>query len=153
MTLKIFLVFLFIWFGLPRIRRPFGCYWKASSKIWSYFVLDTCLFISWYWTMRSEGLDTCNFSQILKFSCLWSLVQPKSALIYLFYAASNFFVYLLLKILTSETYISAVCDVMLYRCNFVFVKFYILLTVHHVTILGKWPTWCTNYFLCIYFYL
>jgi len=27
------------------------------------------------------------------------------------------------------------------------------LTVHHVMILGKWPTWCTNSFLCIYFYL
>jgi len=25
--------------------------------------------------------------------------------------------------------------------------------VHHVMILGKWPTWRTNYFLCIYFYL
>ena len=24
--------------------------------------------------------------------------------------------------------------------------FYILLTVHHVMILGKWPTWCTNSF-------
>ena len=24
--------------------------------------------------------------------------------------------------------------------------FYVLLTVHHVMILGKWPTWCTNYF-------
>jgi len=32
-------------------------------------------------------------------------------------------------------------------------KFYIMLTVHHVMILGKWPTWCTNSFLCIYFYL
>jgi len=32
------------------------------------------------------------------------------------------------------------------------VKFYILLTVHHVTILGKWPMWHTNPFLCIYFY-
>ena len=32
-------------------------------------------------------------------------------------------------------------------------SFYILLTVHHVIILGKWPTWWTNYFLCIYFYL
>jgi hypothetical protein len=31
-------------------------------------------------------------------------------------------------------------------------KFDILLTVHHVMILGKWPTWCTNSFLCIYFY-
>jgi len=28
-----------------------------------------------------------------------------------------------------------------------------LLTVHHVMILGKWPTWCTNSFLRIYFYL
>jgi len=27
------------------------------------------------------------------------------------------------------------------------------LTVHHVMILGKWPTWCTDSFLCIYFYL
>jgi len=27
------------------------------------------------------------------------------------------------------------------------------LTAHHVMILGKWPTWCTNSFLCIYFYL
>jgi len=25
--------------------------------------------------------------------------------------------------------------------------------MHHVMILGKWPTWCTNSFLCIYFYL
>jgi hypothetical protein len=32
-------------------------------------------------------------------------------------------------------------------------RFYVLLTVHHVMILGKWPTWCTNCFLCIYFYL
>ena len=29
--------------------------------------------------------------------------------------------------------------------------FDILLTVHHVMILGKWPTWRTNSFLCIYF--
>jgi len=28
-----------------------------------------------------------------------------------------------------------------------------LLTAHHVMILGKWPTWYTNFFLCIYFYL
>jgi hypothetical protein len=27
------------------------------------------------------------------------------------------------------------------------------LTVHHVMILGKWPAWCTNYFICICFYL
>jgi len=27
------------------------------------------------------------------------------------------------------------------------------LTVHHAMILGKWPTWRTNSFLCIYFYL
>jgi len=32
-------------------------------------------------------------------------------------------------------------------------KRYILLTVHHVIILGKWPTWCTDSFLCVYFYL
>ena len=32
-------------------------------------------------------------------------------------------------------------------------KLYILLTVHHVMILGEWPTWCTNSFLCVYFYL
>ena len=32
-------------------------------------------------------------------------------------------------------------------------RFYILLTVHHVMILGKWPTWWTNSFLCIYFHL
>jgi len=31
-------------------------------------------------------------------------------------------------------------------------KFYILLSVHHAMILGKWPTWRTNFFLCIYFY-
>jgi len=29
--------------------------------------------------------------------------------------------------------------------------FYILLAVHHVMILGKWPTWLTNSFLCICF--
>jgi len=29
-------------------------------------------------------------------------------------------------------------------------SFYILLTVHHVMILGKWPTWWTNSFLYIY---
>jgi len=28
--------------------------------------------------------------------------------------------------------------------------FYILLTVHHVMIIGKWPTWRTNSFLYIY---
>ena len=32
-------------------------------------------------------------------------------------------------------------------------RFYILLTVHHIMILSKWPTWCTNSFPCIYFYL
>jgi hypothetical protein len=37
--------------------------------------------------------------------------------------------------------------------NIFILFFYILLTVHHVMILGKWPTWCTNYFLCVYFYL
>ena len=31
--------------------------------------------------------------------------------------------------------------------------FYILLAMHHVMILGKWPTWCTNSLLCVYFYL
>jgi hypothetical protein len=31
--------------------------------------------------------------------------------------------------------------------------FYILLTMNHVMILGKWPTWCAISFLCIYFYL
>jgi hypothetical protein len=31
--------------------------------------------------------------------------------------------------------------------------FYILLTVHHIMILGNWPTWCTNSFLCVYFYV
>jgi hypothetical protein len=30
--------------------------------------------------------------------------------------------------------------------------FYILLTVHHVMILGKWRMWRTSSFLCIYFY-
>jgi len=33
------------------------------------------------------------------------------------------------------------------------VEFYILLTVHHSMILGKWPTWRTNSFPCIYYYL
>jgi len=33
------------------------------------------------------------------------------------------------------------------------ITFYILLTVHHVMILGKWSTWCTNSFLCVCFYL
>jgi len=33
------------------------------------------------------------------------------------------------------------------------IRFYILLTVHHGMSLGKWPTWCTNSFLYIYFYL
>jgi len=28
-----------------------------------------------------------------------------------------------------------------------------MLTLHHVMILGKWPVWRTNSFLCIYFYL
>jgi len=28
--------------------------------------------------------------------------------------------------------------------------FYILLTVHHVMILGKRQTWCTNSFLCVF---
>ena len=30
--------------------------------------------------------------------------------------------------------------------------FYVLLTLHPVMILGKWPKWRTNSFLCIYFY-
>jgi hypothetical protein len=30
-------------------------------------------------------------------------------------------------------------------------KFYILLTVRHVTILGKWPTWCTILFYVFIF--
>ena len=71
--------------------------------------------------MPSEGLDTCNFSHILKFSCLSSLVQYKNAFICFFYAASNFFAYLLLIILTSETYIIAAFDVMFYRCSFALV--------------------------------
>ena len=25
--------------------------------------------------------------------------------------------------------------------------------MHHVMILGEWPTWCTNSLLCVYFYL
>jgi len=25
--------------------------------------------------------------------------------------------------------------------------------MHHVMILGEWPTWCTNSLLCAYFYL
>ena len=25
--------------------------------------------------------------------------------------------------------------------------------VWQISVLGKWPTWCTNYFLCTYFYL
>jgi hypothetical protein len=33
-----------------------------------------------------------------------------------------------------------------------FSKFYILLTVHHAVSLGKWPTWRTDSFLCIYFF-
>jgi len=42
-----------------------------------------------------------------------------------------------------------------WNLNFIeeFSKFYILLTVHHVMILGKWPTWCKNAFLYVYFYL
>jgi hypothetical protein len=32
-----------------------------------------------------------------------------------------------------------------------YLEFYVLLTVHHAMILGKWPTWRTNSFLCIYF--
>jgi hypothetical protein len=31
-------------------------------------------------------------------------------------------------------------------------KFYILLTVHHVTILGKWPMWCTILF-CVFIFI
>jgi len=31
--------------------------------------------------------------------------------------------------------------------------FNILLTVHHAVIIGKWPTWRTNSFLCIYFFI
>ena len=31
--------------------------------------------------------------------------------------------------------------------------FYILFTVHHAVIFGKWPTWHTNSFLCIYFFI
>ena len=32
-------------------------------------------------------------------------------------------------------------------------KFYILLTVHHIMILGKWPKWRTNSFPCIYIFI
>jgi len=38
---------------------------------------------------------------------------------------------------TAESYKNIQADVSI---------FYILLTVHHVTILGKWPTWCTILF-------
>jgi hypothetical protein len=35
-------------------------------------------------------------------------------------------------------------DVLVYLfCSFCIAKFYILLTVHHVMILGKWPSWGT----------
>ena len=37
-------------------------------------------------------------------------------------------------------------------CLFCIAKFYIWLTVHHVMMFGKWPTWCKNSFVCIYFY-
>ena len=37
--------------------------------------------------------------------------------------------------------------------RFLVPKFYVLLTVHHAMILGKWPTWPTNSFLCIYFFI
>jgi hypothetical protein len=54
--------------------------------------------------MPSKGLDTYNFSQLLKFRRLSSLVQPQSALKNLISVASNFFVYLLFQIKISETY-------------------------------------------------
>jgi len=32
-------------------------------------------------------------------------------------------------------------------------RFYILLTMHHVMILGKWTTWCTNFFpMCLFLF-
>ena len=40
------------------------------------------------------------------------------------------------------------------KCLYV-LPFFLYLSYCHTTymILGKWPTWCTNSFLCIYFYL
>jgi len=38
------------------------------------------------------------------------------------------------------------------RSNTYLLFCYILLTVHHVMILGKWPTWRANSFLCSYLY-
>jgi len=37
------------------------------------------------------------------------------------------------------------------RTNFILAKFYILSTAHHVTILGKWPTWRTILFYVFIF--
>jgi len=34
----------------------------------------------------------------------------------------------------------------------IWTEFYILLTVHHVMILGKWPTWGTIFYVLIYLY-
>jgi len=39
------------------------------------------------------------------------------------------------------------------QCKIKQVLFYILFTVHHAMILGKWPTWHTNSFLCVYFFI
>ena len=43
------------------------------------------------------------------------------------------------------------------KCVYIFLGhpfiYYILLTVHHIMILGEWPTWCTNFLLRVYFYL
>jgi hypothetical protein len=36
--------------------------------------------------------------------------------------------------------------------NIIHSKFNVLLTVHHAVILGKWPTWRTNSFQCIYLF-
>ena len=47
----------------------------------------------------------------------------------------------------SEYYVKITCRGNLRTCTLL--QFYILLTVHHVMILGKWPTWCTNSFPCI----
>jgi hypothetical protein len=63
----------------------------------------------------------------------------------------------LLVWLNTRVFNNVLCWSVIKRYNrqiyILYTKFYILLTVNHVMILGKWPTWRTNSFLCIYFYL
>ena len=122
----------------PRIFAPAGLWWRAVDLYWliieiSWKLLKNC-------SDPSETFKNPEFDKLLGAFAhpAFCTIPPSCGLIYdtvgVSYCASPATRWLVSVVNTA-------------------VKFYILLTAHHVKILGKWPTWCTNYLLCVYLYL